>query len=185
MDRTTALSILIGAGVPALFVVVIGFIFSPLIGLVLLLAAVIVAGVIKSRHPQLLSALKKPKNDKGPIKPDPKGPNSISGRSSKRNYMMLVSINAANQQRIVVDSSPFTIGRDESSSYRLDYSMVSRHHLTITYNSSDNLCYAQDHSSNGTYLNSQLMRKGNRMPLHQGDAIQISGVIFSVEYLHY
>ena len=182
IPRGRAIALSIAFLIPTLFIVIVLAIFSPVAGLAGLLAAVVVVGVMKNRNPQFVAALF-PK--KKPVEMNPVDPPRPNHSSSKRTYMMLVGINAMNQHRVTVNESPFIIGREADCSFRLDYPQVSRHHLEITYTPDDKLCYVTDQSSNGTYLNSKLIPKGFKTPLHQGDALQIAGVIFSVEYVHY
>ena len=99
--------------------------------------------------------------------------------------MMLIGLNASNQHRITVDSSSFVIGRSKSCNFVLDDQMVSRQHLTIEYSEDDKTCYVIDRSANGTFLNSERLRKNERYPLKQGDNLQIANTVFSVEYAHY
>ena len=177
-----AIALSIAVLVPTLFLLIVLFIFSPLAGLAALLAAVVGAGVLKSRFPQFFEALRPKKKE--PL-PGPTKPSAPPRPPSKRTYMMLVGINAMKQEHVTINESPFTIGREPDCSFRLDHPQVSRHHLTITYESADKLCYVTDHSSNGTFLNSKPIPGGVKTPLHQGDALQIAGIIFSVEYVHY
>ncbi len=182
MPRKKVVSLVVAVSVPSLFVFVILLVFSPIAALLFLLALVVGLGLLRRAKPEFFEALKRPAKAQpsyDPIAPPP------PSKSSKRTYMMLVGINAMNQQRVTVNESPFIIGRDKSCSFHLDYPQVSRHHLTITYQPEEKLCYVTDNSSNGTFLNSRRMAKGEKLPLHQGDALQIAGIIFSVEYVHY
>ena len=175
----------LAAGIPLLFLLLILFIFSPLAGLLVVLLLVVGAGLLYRKKPELFAFLKR-KKAAAPSAPTPSAPlsNSIRDRH-KKSYMSLVSINAANQQIILVNKTPFTVGRDAGCDHVLDYSQVSRIHITITYDESAQLCYVQDQSSNGTFLNGRRLLRGNRTALHQRDTLQISGVIFSVEYAHF
>ncbi len=184
-SRKNAVSWLIGAGLPLLFaLVVIGSLAGVVPLLITVLLVIIGLGILNRKRPDFFAALKK----KRPDKPDYSSVRMEVGprQASKRTYMMLVGLNAYNQYRVTINESPFTIGRDKSCSFQLDNDQVSNHHLTINFNEEDKLCYITDNnSSNGTFLNSVRLPARQKKALHQGDSLQIAGIIFSVEYVHY
>ncbi|MBR4443960.1 MAG: hypothetical protein IKS52_11915, partial [Clostridia bacterium] len=108
IPRGKAVALSIAVLVPTLFIIVVLFIFSPIAGLAGVLAAVVAAGVMKNRKPQFFAALFPKKT----IEPEPIEPLKPQRSSSQRTYMMLVGINAMNQQRVTVNESPFIIGRE-------------------------------------------------------------------------
>ena len=99
--------------------------------------------------------------------------------------MMLVGITNGLGQQITVNGSPFVIGRAPESDFCIADEYVSSRHLVIDYAAEENRCYATDVSSNGTYLNSVRMQNNVRRPLYQGDTLQIAGLLYRVEYVHF
>lgn len=183
ISKKTALSVLVMVLIPLLFIVVLLIAFKLIWVLPFLVLAVIIAiGITNRVRPDFFAALRKPKPDNMPIHLDsaPK-PSSPSTRS----YMMLVSVSNGFGQSITVNASPFSIGRDPESDYCISDNYVSGRHLVIEFAAEENLCYATDYSSNGTYLNSVRMQNNVRRPLHSGDTLQIAGMLFRVEYVHF
>lgn len=183
-DRKVALSILISVLVPLVFLVVLLIVFK-LVWVIpfLALAMILVAGIVKRKRPDFFTALRKPKKASLldiNLPTDFKPPSS-----ARRSYMMLVSISHAASQQITINSSPFVIGRAPSSNFCISDNYVSNRHLVIEYVPEEKLCYATDVSSNGSYLNSVRMQNNIRRPLHQGDTLQIAGLMFRVEYVHF
>ena len=186
ISKRTAVSILICVLVPVIFVLVLLIAFNQIWALPLLLLAIIVAaGIVYRKRPDFFTVLKKPKKD--PLAPDIKLSSDFRPSSaSRRSYMMLVSISHATAtQQITVNSTPFIIGRAPESDFCIPDNYVSKRHLVIEYVSAEKLCYATDVSSNGSYLNSVRMQNNVRRPLHQGDTLQIAGLLFRVEYVHF
>eukprot|EP00667_Euglena_gracilis_P030592 EG_transcript_42547 len=48
---------------------------------------------------------------------------------------------------------------------------ISNRHCTLTYDASAGQAFVQDSSTNGTFLNSQKVGKGNTRPLQSGDTL--------------
>jgi len=183
MSRKVALSILVMILVPLAFAVVLLIAFKQFWALPFLaLAAVIAAGITNRLRPDFFAALRKPKPEEMPITVDP-GPKPSS--SSRRSYMMLVSVSQGFGQQITINASPFVIGRAPESDFCINDSYVSGRHLVIEFTPEENLCYATDTSTNGTYLNSVRMQNNVRRPLHQGDTLQIAGQLYRVEYVRF
>ena len=183
MSKKTALSILVMVSVPLAFAVVLLIAFKQLWALPFLaLVVLIAAGITNKLRPDFFSALRKPKPEEIPIVVDP-GVKPSS--SSRRSYMMLVSVSQGFGQQITINASPFVIGRSPESDFCINDSYVSSRHLLIEFIPDENLCYATDTSSNGTYLNSVRMQNNVRRPLHQGDTLQIAGMLYRVEYVRF
>lgn len=185
MSRRDAVSILILILAPVIFVVVLLIAFNLLWLLpVLLLVLIVAAGIANKKRPDFFAALRKKKKIKQEVvqkHSDEFKPSS----SARRSFMMLVGISNGAREQVTVNSSPFVIGREAGSDYRISDNYVSKQHLVIEYNADDMLCYATDVSSNGSYLNSVRMQNNIRRPLHQGDTLQIAGHMFRVEYVHF
>ena len=115
---------------------------------------------------------------------EPPRPTSPSG-SSRRSYMMLVPLSHMSSHQITINSSPFVIGRDQDSDFCIPDNYVSGRHLVIDYYEGEGLCYATDVSTYGSYLNSVRMPTNTPQPLHQSDTLQIAGLMFRVEYVHF
>ena len=184
LNRKRAISLLLGIGIPVLFV----FVWLALLtgGIAILpeiLAIIVTLGIIKKKKPSFFSALRRNRGTEASLRLTQDPPPDRA--PSKRAYIMLVPLNAVNKDRIIVNESPFVIGCSPTASFQLDNPWVSRRHLTVEYNSDDKLCYVTDSSTNGTYLNSEKLASGVKKPLHQGDALQIAKIVFSVEYVHY
>lgn len=184
MTRRDAVSVLILILAPTIFgiVLLIAFNLFWLLPVVLLLL-IIAAGIAKKRRPDFFEALRKKKKKKlADVKlSDEFKPSS----SARRSFMMLVGISNGAQEQITINSSPFVIGREPGSDYCMSDNYVSKRHLVIEYDAKDMLCYATDVSSNGSYLNSVRMQNNIRRPLRQGDTLQIAGIMFRVEYVHF
>ena len=162
------------------FVILIAFGYAWLIPF-LLLAAVIVVGIINRKRPELFAALRKEKpSDVLPVPPPDFRP-----PSSRRSYMMLVSLSHGSGQQITINSSPFIIGRAPDSDFCISDNYVSSRHLMIEYMPEEKICYVTDISTNGSYLNSVRLQNNVKRPLHQGDTLQIAGLLFRVEYVHF
>ena len=105
--------------------------------------------------------------------------------AARRSYMMLVSLSHGSSQQITINASPFVIGRAPESDFCISDNYVSNRHLVIEFVDEENRCYATDVSTNGSYLNSVRMQNNVRRPLCQGDTLQIAGLLFRVEYVHF
>ena len=149
----------------------------------LLLALFIVFGIINRKHPEMLAALRKEKKSLVDMPVAQSG--DFRPPSSRRSYMMLVSLSHGSGQQITINSSPFIIGRAPDSDFCISDNYVSNRHLMIEYVPEEKLCYATDVSTNGSYLNSVRMQNNVKRPLHQGDTLQIAGLLFRVEYVHF
>ena len=182
--KKTAVSILIVVLLPTLFAIVLLIAFKAIWAIpFLLLLLVIAAGIVKKVRPDFFAALKSNKNKEISIGL-PSG-SEFKPSPSRRSYLVLVSISQGLGQQITVNSSPFVIGRAPESDFRIADNYVSNRHLIIEFETDDNKCYATDVSSNGTYLNSVRMQNNVRRPLYQGDTLQIAGLLYKVEYVHF
>ncbi len=186
ISKRTAVIVLICVLVPLVFALVLLIAFKQIWALPLVLLAVIIAaGIVYRKRPDFFAALKRPKKD--PLAPNINLSSEFHpSSSSRRSYMMLVSISHSTAtQQITVNSTPFIIGRAPESDFCIPDNYVSKRHLVIEYVADEKLCYATDVSSNGSYLNSVRMQNNIRRPLHQGDTLQIAGLLFRVEYVHF
>ncbi|MHC4563331.1 MAG: FHA domain-containing protein [Planctomycetota bacterium] len=79
---------------------------------------------------------------------------------------------------IVTD--PVVIGRAPTCSICLDTSNVSRQHCSVVRDSDGGLSIVDNHSTNGTTVNSRPLKPGVRRRLHHGDTIHVcdSGFFF-------
>ena len=170
--------------IPVLFIVVLLIAFK-LYWLLpfLLLLLIIAAGITNRLQPTFFAALRRKKPEELPIHV-PSEPRQSSS-SSRRSYMMLVSLSHGSSQQITINASPFVIGRAPESDFCISDNYVSNRHLVIEFVAEENRCYATDVSTNGSYLNSVRMQNNVRRPLCQGDTLQIAGLLFRVEYVHF
>ena len=186
VSRKAAVSVLIATLVPALFisVLLVAFGYGWALPFVLL-ALILAAGILHKSRPDFFAALKiKKKKGDDPGAVEPPRPTSPSG-SSRRSYMMLVPLSHMSSHQITINSSPFVIGRDQDSDFCIPDNYVSGRHLVIDYYEGEGLCYATDVSTYGSYLNSVRMPTNTPQPLHQSDTLQIAGLMFRVEYVHF
>ena len=184
IGRKTAVSILISILIPTIFIFVMLIIFKLIWVLpFLLLGIIITAGIANRKRPDFFAALRKPRNEANlSIGLNPQFKPSSSAR---RSYMMLVRISRASGEQITINCSPFVIGRAPASDYCISDGFVSNRHLVIEYNADKKLCFATDVSTNGSYLNGVRMQNNICRPLQQGDTLQIAGLMFRVEYMHF
>jgi len=84
-------------------------------------------------------------------------------------------------RRVEFGSSGGLIGRHQDCDWVLDdpERFVSSRHLKIVFKG--DTFYAEDISTNGTYLNEDLIGKGNKLPLATGDVLRLGRFILSVE----
>ena len=194
MPRKKAVSLLIVVIAAVVFVMALILIFGGVLAFMAgILALIVILGIFYNspRGKKFLAALRGPKKPKAPkntyVPPvSQRDPVPPVHTSVQKNYMVLVSTDYASQQRITINKSPFTIGRSPTCSYQLNDPTVGRQHLTITYSEDTGLCSACDNNStNKTLLNSVVMVPELPYDLHQGDSLQIAGLLFLVEYVHY
>jgi len=73
--------------------------------------------------------------------------------------------------KFALDTGPIVIGRDQATAQVVyppqDYDQISRRHLTIYFDPTAGIFFAEDTSSNGTYLSN-----GDKLPLNQKRALQ-------------
>ena len=182
--KKTAVSILIVVLLPTLFAIILLIAFKAIWAIpFLLLLLIIAAGIVKKVRPDFFAALRRNRKEEAHF--NMPAQTQFHPSSARRSYMMLVSISNTSGQQITINSSPFVIGRAPESDFCISDSYVSSRHLIIELDTNDNLCYVTDVSSNGTYLNSVRMQNNVRRPLHQGDTLQIAGLLFRVEYVHF
>ena len=186
MNRKQVISLLIAIMVPLVFLLILLAIFSFPLMLLCVLLLVIAVVIIKTKFPDLynsvLEALSKNK-EKATDAPEP--PKPFPAHTSQKAHMTLIGVSAYNRKSIVINSDSFTIGRDPSCDLVLDNIYISKRHLTITFDETDKLCYVMDHSTGGTFLNSERLPKNQRRALKQGDTLQIANVAYTVEFAHY
>ena len=183
MNRKKLIGYTIMILIPTIFLLVILALLSFPLMLIALMLLIIAVGILYRSKPDLFALLFKKKDDAPVLIQRQKEP--IQYPRHNKAYLMLIGINASHQHCITMDKVSFIIGRDATCNYVLDDPMVSRRHLTLEFHEDDGLCYVQDTSSNGTYLNSTKLRNNQSMPLKQGDVLQIANTAFSVEYVHF
>lgn len=178
MDRTRRIVYTLLALIPivgVLFILATIHLLLMLVGLVVTLAGLLVLkqmGVI-----QPLPEKKSPQTDEPPLPPPPQ---------MQHVYMVLSERDSLDSERILVNRESFTIGRQPDNDWVLNSDRVSRHHLQIDYNPDENACYVTDMgSANGTYLNGERLKKGERHMLIQGDNLMIDDRSFNVQYAYY
>lgn len=86
--------------------------------------------------------------------------------------------NSLYNEKISITSSQFSIGKDISCDYILNYPTISRKHLMII-KEGDDWYITNFLSSNGTYLNNKLIKPNSKTLLCEGDIIKIANVEFT------
>lgn len=185
IPRRQAVGFFVAFGIVVLFLVFLSIPFiNPVMGpLIVVLLTVIVLGVLRLKKPELFSALKRAKYFTGQPSQGPVDP--LPHEETHRSYLMLIGLSSSNQYRITVNESPFIIGRDSASNFKVEDRYVSERHMIIQYDVNEKKRMVTDVSSNGTYLNGKRLQKGLPTPLEHGDTLQIGGVVFSVEFVHF
>jgi|GEM_PF-4329584 pSer/pThr/pTyr-binding forkhead associated (FHA) protein len=84
----------------------------------------------------------------------------------------LAEIGPSSEREVVVDRSPFTIGRSKSCDLVIEDDYISRNHAEITFR--DGRFYISDSgSSNGTFLSGRRLAPKEVAPISDGDLIRI------------
>ena len=78
---------------------------------------------------------------------------------------------------VVVDSSPFTVGRDDAATLKVDDRSVSKRHAELTF-SDDQLQVRDLGSTNGTFVNGRPIR--GAATLNDRDLLQFANVVYRV-----
>lgn len=171
-------------GIVALFLLLLSIPFGHGIGTILILLFIIIAlGLLRKKRPELFMLLKQ--NKQGMSFQTSSTDKPLTHGDAHHTYMMLIGLNATQKDRILVDASPFVIGRDSACNAVLTDSYVGRRHLIIEYDREGGSRYVTDCSMNGSYLNSARLPKGERRPVQHGDTLQMGGTAFSIEYVNY
>ena len=171
-------------GIVALFLLLISIPFGHGIGTILILLLIIIAlGLLRKKRPELFALLRKKKPGSGFQTSTTDRP--LTHGDAHHTYMMLIGLNATQKDRILVDASPFVVGRDSSCNAVLTDNYVGRRHLIIEYDREGGKRYVTDCSMNGSYLNSSRLPKGEKCPVQHGDTLQMGGTAFSIEFVNY
>ena len=172
--------------VPLVFLLfLLGVLLGPIVPLLLLLALTTALGILYRAKPELFEKLF-PKKEQGvpSIRSVPSEP--LRHEDIQKTYLELASISASGGPNIVMDSTPFTIGRDATCDYAMDNPEVSGHHLRLEFREEDRICFVTDlNSTNFTYLNTERLPANTPRSLHQGDILQIANEAYQVEYAHF
>ena len=183
-ERRLAIEIFAAAGIVIVFLLFLSIPFiNPILGpLLVVLLSLVFFGLLKRRRPELFEAMRAPRPDgidpDLPVEPSPH-------QDTHRAYLMLIGLSNSNQYRVTVNQSPFSIGKSKTCDFVVDDKYVSNRHLVIEYNNEDKSRFITDLSRNGTFLNGNRLQKGLKVTLSHGDTLQIGGLIFSVEYVHF
>lgn len=158
---------------------------SPIVPLVLVLLITVALGVLSRTKPELFEKWFPRKQEKLPsvrsVQSEP-----LRHEDLQKTYLELASVNASGGKNIIMDSTPFTIGRDITCSYAMNNPEVSGHHLRLEFREEDHICFVTDlNSTNHTYLNTEKLQPNMPRSLHQGDVLQIANEAFQVEYAHF
>lgn len=164
--------------IAVLFILAVNNVLYLLLGIVVVLAVLV---LLKQKKPELFIWMSR-KN----ARPEPPAPPRPISEPAARVYMVLAEREAHGAQRITVNKATYEIGRGKDNDFVVEGPRIGRHHLRIEYDAAEDACYAVDMGSvNGTYLNSNKMKKGERYRLIQGDRLMIDDHAFAVEYAHY
>ena len=139
---------------------------SPAVGVVALFLMILAMAVVMLVKPKLWEQIRphrqrKTADDTLPIM-----------KNAKR--MVLERCDASGVDPIVIDSSPFVIGRLGDCDYVLDIPTVSRHHCRISYNENTNNYYIEDLGSrHGTVVKMIRLQPNTPVLLKEGDLIEL------------
>lgn len=98
--------------------------------------------------------------------------------------LMICGINTSTCATYIIDKPIFTLGKASTCDGVLDFSEeISREHARICW---ENGAYTITdlNSMNGTFLNGQLISSNSPQPLHEGDRLGFSTLLFSVERIN-
>ena len=173
--------------IPSLFLLFLSAVLSrtvltPLILLVLLAVGL---GVLSRVKPELFERFKKPEEPAADsVRSVPHEP--IRYGDAKKTYLELACVNASGGKNIIMDKTPFTVGRGQGNDFITDNPEVSTHHLRLEYREEDHICFVIDlNSTNFTYLNTEKLPPNKPRSLRQGDLLQIANEAYQVEYAHF
>lgn len=83
-----------------------------------------------------------------------------------------------NNDEIIINNETFSIGYDENCNYSFqDNELISGHHVTL-YLKDDDVYIADDHSTNGTYINDEEIPYAKKILLKPGDKITLANEDF-------
>jgi hypothetical protein len=103
---------------------------------------------------------------------DDSQPQAAQGKSS-RAISLSSSDGRGFRVELKVDGAPAYVGRAASNAVRIDDSSVSRMHCSLALRSNGDVVAADLGSSNGTYVNGELLAGQEARPLKQGDVIGV------------
>lgn len=84
----------------------------------------------------------------------------------------------SNNTEIFIDNLEFSIGYDDDCNYSFqDNELISGHHATF-YLTDENVFIADDHSTNGTYVNDEEIPYGKKVHIKPGDKITLANEDF-------
>ena len=158
---------------------------SPIVSLVLIVLLVTALGILYNRKPELFEKLFPKKQASTPsVRSVPSEPPRHD--DIRKTYLELASVNASGGKNIIMDCSPFTVGRKPSCDCVMDNPEVSGMHLRLEFREEDRMCFVTDlNSTNFTFLNSEKLEPNKPRSLHQGDILQIANEAFQVEYAQF
>lgn len=168
--------------IPTLFVL---FLLAMINVLLMLLSIIaLLAGLLflKKKRPGWFATRKEPEPPRASMPSWNSEPPSVKPKV----YMVLAGREHGSMQRLQVNKTLYSIGREDDNDFRMESGKVGRHHLRIEYDEMEDVCYAIDNGSvNGTFLNSERMAPGERYRLIQGDRLRIDDREFEVDYANY
>jgi hypothetical protein len=114
-----------------------------------------------------------------PAKPQPIDEGRVYGE-------LVVVDGLSSKNRILVTKPDFAIGRGlDNNDYELNLPGISRQHIVLRLDVSDNRMYITDlASANGTVVNGKPLNPNQPHPLYNGDEIVLSHVILRWKSLH-
>ena len=119
------------------------------------------------------------------IKPDRKA--ETMGTTAKRidaNRIFISGVNTPVCVQLLIDAPEFVIGKSDSCNGVLSFNEeISREHCKIVWH--DSQYYIVDlNSTNGTYLNSEMLAPNQEYPIRPGDHLRLSASTFLVEQIY-
>ncbi|MBE5808173.1 MAG: FHA domain-containing protein [Clostridiales bacterium] len=187
MEKKRRTLILLLVLVPSIFIL---FLIGVLTGgivvpLIILIALAVALGVLSRKKPELFEDMR-PREDLGTKSTRSVPSEPLHYDEVRKTYLELACVNVSGGKNIVVDKTPFVIGRNTVCDFVTANPEVSSRHVRIEYNEEKRLCFATDlRSTNHTFINNDRLEPDAPHPLKQGDILHIANEAYQVEYAHF
>lgn len=103
-------------------------------------------------------------------------------RSSTQNRLVILSTGGGGSYRIDLkkDGAPAYVGRVAGNAVKIDDASISRMHCSFALRSNGDIVVSDLGSSNGTYLNGDILNPNEARPVKQGDVVKAGDVELTV-----